>query len=95
MGDPIAQPTPLQRDTPTRATSSGTDRSLRLVKGGEEDRESLLSGTEAKDTAKKGRTHKENVNVYTECGRHSNDWLFGGFSVSDTVKKLWHKDKKE
>lgn len=35
------------------------------------------------------------VNGYTTCGRHSDDWLFGGFSVSGAVKKLWEKDNKE
>jgi len=38
-------------------------------------------------------SHDAKVNVYTECGRHSDDWLFGGFSVAGAVKKLW--DKKE
>jgi hypothetical protein len=30
-------------------------------------------------------------NVYTECGRHSDDWLFGGFSVAGVAKKIWNK----
>jgi len=34
------------------------------------------------------------VNGYTTCGRHGDDWLFGGFSVSGAVKKLWEKDNK-
>ena len=25
---------------------------------------------------------------FTDCGRHSNDWLFGGFSVKETAKSL-------
>ncbi|KAI9871802.1 MAG: hypothetical protein M1830_002431 [Pleopsidium flavum] len=28
-----------------------------------------------------------------QCGRHSNDWLFGGISVTDTVKGFFHKDE--
>lgn len=24
------------------------------------------------------------------CGRHANDWLFGGFSVRESVGKLWN-----
>ncbi|KAI9056075.1 hypothetical protein LZ554_001004 [Drepanopeziza brunnea f. sp. 'monogermtubi'] len=28
------------------------------------------------------------VNVYTECGSHGYDWLFGGFSVAGAVRKL-------
>ncbi|EKD14662.1 uncharacterized protein L3040_000186 [Drepanopeziza brunnea f. sp. 'multigermtubi'] len=34
------------------------------------------------------------VNVYTECGRHGDDWLFGGFSVAGAVRKLWDKESK-
>ncbi|KAK0103543.1 hypothetical protein ONS95_005562 [Cadophora gregata] len=35
------------------------------------------------------------INGYTTCGRHGDDWLFGGFSVLGAVKKLWEKDTKE
>lgn len=31
----------------------------------------------------------EKANVYTSCGRHGDDWLFGGFSLGGTVKKMW------
>jgi hypothetical protein len=37
------------------------------------------------------QSHDPKINVYTECGRHGDDWLFGGFSVSGTVKSLWEK----
>lgn len=30
----------------------------------------------------------ERSNVYTSCGRHGDDWLFGGFSLGGTVKKI-------
>lgn len=34
-------------------------------------------------------------NTVNHCGRHSNDWLFNGFSVRDTVRdgvdKLFHQ----
>lgn len=30
-----------------------------------------------------GKDHKAHVNIYTSCGRHSNEWLFGGLSWSD------------
>ena len=29
-----------------------------------------------------------------QCGRHSNDWLFGGFSVTDTVRSFM-RDKRD
>jgi hypothetical protein len=29
-----------------------------------------------------------------QCGRHSNDWLFGGFSITDTVRDLLHRDEE-
>ncbi len=35
------------------------------------------------------------VNVHTECGRHGDDWLFGGWTVSGAVRKLWDKDTKQ
>jgi len=28
-----------------------------------------------------------------QCGRHSNEWLFGGISVTDTVKGFFTKDE--
>ena len=37
------------------------------------------------------RSNDPKVNVYTECGRHGDDWLFGGFSLSETMKMLWEK----
>jgi hypothetical protein len=102
MSDPFPPPSPSQRDTPTRAATSdapkpasSADKSLRFARGGGEDSKSPLSRSEARDKVKKGHSHKRNMNGYTECGRHSNDWLFGGFSASETVKKLWHGEKKE
>ncbi|KAJ2987455.1 hypothetical protein NUW58_g4495 [Xylaria curta] len=32
-----------------------------------------------------------NVNLYTHCGRHTNQYLFGGHSISDSIKDLWKK----
>ena len=32
------------------------------------------------------------VNVYTECGRHGDDWLFGG--IADAVKSAFKKNDK-
>lgn len=55
----------------------------------------LSSGNEARDKVQEWHSHKRNFNVYTECGRHSNEWLFGGFSLRKTAKKLWNRDKKE
>ena len=48
------------------------------------------------DMVKRRHSHDPNrVNVYTECGRHSDDWLFGGWSVSGAVKKIWDRERKE
>ncbi|KAH6713675.1 hypothetical protein BKA61DRAFT_575662 [Leptodontidium sp. MPI-SDFR-AT-0119] len=52
-----------------------------------ESRDSKPSRRHSHDPAK--------INGYTTCGRHGDDWLFGGFSVSGAVKKLWEKDNKE
>lgn len=32
--------------------------------------------------------HETHANVYTECGRHGDDWLFGGWSVGGVVKRV-------
>ncbi|KAI0408787.1 hypothetical protein F4802DRAFT_367325 [Xylaria palmicola] len=32
-----------------------------------------------------------NVNLYTHCGRHTNQYLFGGHSLSDSIKDLLRK----
>jgi len=50
------------------------------------------SGTSnSEDKTRRRRLNDPKINVYTECGRHSDDWLFGGFSVSGTVKMLWER----
>lgn len=64
-------------------------------------RESLLGFTRSttsdsehsmEQTTMRRRSHDPTkINVYTECGRHSDDWLFGGFSVRGAVKMLWEK----
>lgn len=46
------------------------------------------------DKSARRRSYEPKVNVYTECGRHSDEWLFGGFSVADALKKLWEKEKE-
>jgi len=67
------------------------DSNLRLLKGSTGDK-----GTSGRsgDKTKRRHSHEPKVNGYTECGRHGDDWLFGGFSVSGSVKKLWERDKK-
>ena len=39
--------------------------------------------------------HESHVNVLTECGRHGDDWLFGGWSVGGMVKRVFSGRKKE
>ncbi|KAF4633161.1 hypothetical protein G7Y89_g4955 [Cudoniella acicularis] len=41
---------------------------------------------EGKAAVPKRHTNPNHVNGYTECGRHSDDWLFGGLSVVGMVK---------
>jgi hypothetical protein len=31
---------------------------------------------------------QEHVNLHTECGRHGDDWLFGGWSLMGVVRGL-------
>jgi len=50
-------------------------------------------GGKGRGGIKRRHTVDPRVNIHTECGRHSDDWLFGGWSVAGAVKKIW--DKKE
>lgn len=71
-------------------------RNLRFEKGNNELKLSKTTptmGIPNRDTMKRRNTADPRMNVHTECGRHSDDWLFGGWNVADTVKKIW--DKKE
>lgn len=49
-------------------------------------------------TRKSSGDYKRYSGTVNHCGRHSNDWLFGGFSVRDSVRdgieKLRHSDKE-
>ncbi|CZT45821.1 uncharacterized protein RSE6_06176 [Rhynchosporium secalis] len=52
-------------------------------------------GSEGLQSSRRHTHDPAKINGYTTCGRHGDDWLFGGFSVAGTVKKLWEKDGKE
>ncbi|PMD64362.1 uncharacterized protein K444DRAFT_304427 [Hyaloscypha bicolor E] len=39
------------------------------------------------------KKHHSHKNIYTECGRHGDDWLLGGFSVTETVKRMLGKKR--
>jgi hypothetical protein len=74
--------------------SSGyTERNLRFAKSDGNRSPAMRSPTSPNEEMMRRRhSHEPKKNVYTECGRHSDEWLFGGWS--DKVKKLWEKDKK-
>jgi len=101
VSDPFPPPSPAQRGTPTRASSGDVpksagyiDSSWRFLKGGKGDKSPSFSRSDKGDKARRRHSSEPKINGYTECGRHGDDWLFGGFSVSDSVKKLWERDKK-
>ncbi|KAH6679575.1 hypothetical protein B0J14DRAFT_301480 [Halenospora varia] len=60
---------------------------------------SPLGRNETPRTTKAERRHSfepNKVNVYTECGRHSDEWLFGGLSLSGAFRKVvGRKEEKE
>jgi len=55
-----------------------------------------ISATTERGEMRPTRRHSNEakMNVYTECGRHSNDWLFGGLSVTGVVKMFVPGGKK-
>lgn len=50
------------------------------------------SGSPTQPSSPKAR-HRDS-GTFTDCGRHSNDWLFNGFSVTSTVKGLFNDSGK-
>jgi hypothetical protein len=46
-----------------------------------------------RDKIMKRHSHPCHINRHTECGRHGDDWLFGGFSVVELVKRIFKKRK--
>ncbi|KAF4632860.1 hypothetical protein G7Y89_g5252 [Cudoniella acicularis] len=49
-------------------------------------------------TVKAERRHSfepNKMNVYTECGRHGDEWLFGGFTVAGAFRKVIGGKKEE
>jgi hypothetical protein len=41
------------------------------------------------------KKHKPSPASTSHYGRHSNDWLFGGFSVTEKVKGFWKDDEEK
>lgn len=77
------------------STLTDMSKSAEHMSSAEEDKFGFArSGTSrSEDKTRRRRSNDPKINVYTECGRHSDDWLFGGFSVSGTMKMLW--DRRE
>merc|ERR1711939_137086 len=65
-----------------RATSSSTSTDSSIATS-----TSSVSRSVPKSSAKR-RPSKPNQGNFTECGRHSNDWLFNNFSITGAVKDL-------
>lgn len=40
---------------------------------------------------KRRYTDEARTNIHTECGRHSDDWLFGGFKIGAVMRRIWGK----
>jgi len=44
------------------------------------------------DRVLKPHSHHGHTNIHTGCGRHGDDWLFGGLSLVEVVRKMfWRK----
>jgi len=81
----------FSRSVPKSAGYS--ERNLRFAKSEGSRSPGMRSPTSPNEEMMRRRHSNEpKKNVYTECGRHSGEWLFGGWS--DKVKRLWEKDKK-
>ncbi|KAK8204890.1 hypothetical protein IWZ01DRAFT_544547 [Phyllosticta capitalensis] len=81
----ILPPTSMPRDSSQSHTRPRVQRMSSTL--------SRESGASSTSTANK--RHSTTSSFYS--GRHSNEWLFGGFSVTDTVKDAYHylREKRE
>ncbi|OHW93297.1 hypothetical protein CSPAE12_07958 [Colletotrichum incanum] len=48
--------------------------------------------TDSPRPSKRKSSHSQAVNVYTHCGRHSSQFLFGGRSFSDMARHIFKRD---
>jgi len=55
---------------------------------------SQATGSASEAGNRKKRERARESGTFTQCGRHSNDWLFGGFSVTGTVRSWLRDDGK-
>ncbi|KAG5302537.1 hypothetical protein I7I50_03119 [Histoplasma capsulatum G186AR] len=78
----VASPTTITTTTPTTPTQSHVMRKRHSNPLGHPKRKSS-GGSSLSDNRRLSGT----VN---HCGRHANDWLFGGFSVRESVGRLWN-----
>jgi hypothetical protein len=92
VSDPLPS-TPSQRFSDSHKSSSGAA----TIAADEKRRSQHLAisaptgeGVERGSIAKRHSYHSH-TNVHTECGRHGDGWLCGGFSVVETVKRMFKK----
>jgi len=100
---PLPSPSTPQRVTATRSTtldtprSAGfTDKSLRFPgtpRSGAKSPTSASAKRRSDTMIDRRMSDDPKKNAYSECGRHSDEWLFGGLSF-DSIKKVWDRDKK-
>ncbi|OBR14190.1 hypothetical protein CH63R_02916 [Colletotrichum higginsianum IMI 349063] len=48
--------------------------------------------TDSPRPSKRKSSNSQTVNVYTHCGRHSSQFLFGGRSFSDMARHIFKRD---
>ncbi|KAK1993070.1 hypothetical protein LX36DRAFT_684512 [Colletotrichum falcatum] len=48
--------------------------------------------TDSPRPPKRKSSHSQAVNVYTHCGRHSSQFLFGGRSLSDMARHIFKRN---
>lgn len=71
------------------ATDVAVEHKVRLNNPGKS--AASYGGESERDRITKRHSNPSHINIYTECGRHSDDWLFGGFSMIEAVKRMFEK----
>jgi hypothetical protein len=96
---PPASPYPAPLRSATTPASAG-HKALHFARNERRESKSTRAGDPRRKsgsdipTTKRRASGEGKNNTYTECGRHSDQWLLGGWS--DAVKKmLWERDRKD
>ncbi|KAH8776052.1 hypothetical protein F5882DRAFT_161213 [Hyaloscypha sp. PMI_1271] len=87
-------PVPLRSLSPRRARPTRTPGFSQKSLPGSPARSQTFTTVDEDGVTHLHHASPNHTNVHTECGRHSDEWLFGGLSLAEVLKGLVWSAKK-